>query len=214
MEPRKYQVAAVIGTTQSGDAYSYELGAAIGSLDREGAKDREKKYETLDRFEKNAQDRLVLHMGRKETGDLVITSIVRSGTSLTGQTDEAANNEASANRIDEMEPRARFPDRAEIHGVLFEVGGPARGIVIDEKRFEEARPAFNVYHDIEAKIDRQDRVDSQVLLSAFRTVPKNLKAMRGAGSGPGSATPMNFGSVDPEDPFFNKDLGTGPEPQA
>lgn len=212
MNIKRYPVKCVIGTTGLGRPFSYELGAAVVAA--RNSTDRTKFYANLERFEKDARDRLVLGYGRKETGDLVITSIIRGGTLLMGQVDEATKNGASANEIEEMKTRARFPDRAEIHGVLFEVGGAAKGTVVDEKLFEAAQPAFNVYRYIEIEIDRQDRLAGRPLMSAFRTALKKSKETPSARSGPMSAPTVNFESVSPEDPFSKKDLGAGLEPQA
>lgn len=171
MNIKKYQAKAVIGTTGDGKPYSYELEAAVVAA--HGSTDRAQFHADLESFEKDAPDRLVLGYGRKETGDLVITSIVRGGTLLMGQIDEAAKNGASVSEINEMKRRERFPDRAAIHGVLFEVGGPAKGTVVDEKLFEAARSAFNIYSYVEKQINKQDHEERGPLMSAFRAALKN-----------------------------------------
>ncbi|MCR9074340.1 MAG: hypothetical protein NXI18_22055 [Alphaproteobacteria bacterium] len=123
MDIRPIPVAAVIGSDDRGRAY------AISNP-------------TTDPYAQTARERLVVSYGLNEAEELVVRSRTRNGTSIRAALDAAVMAGVSRDVHTAMAAAATRPDQAEAHEVLFEVGGPAEGKVVDPDLYEAARDVF------------------------------------------------------------------------
>lgn len=123
MEIKPIPAAMVIGSDDRGRAY------AIASPNN-------------DPYANTAQERLILSYGTNERDDLVVRSIRRGGTAIKAALDGALMAGVSRNVYTAMSGAASLPDQAEIHGVVFEIGGPAGGTVVDPELAAAASDVF------------------------------------------------------------------------
>lgn len=123
MDIKPIPAAMVIGTDGRGRAY------AIASPDR-------------DPYAQTAQERLILSYGTNERDDLVVRSIRRGGIAIKAALDGALMAGLSWDAYNAISGAASLPDRAQIHGVVFEVGGPAGGTVADPELAAAASDVF------------------------------------------------------------------------
>lgn len=123
MEIRPVPVAAVIGTDDRGRPY------AIANPN-------------ADPYARSARERLVISFGVNEEEALVVRSITRTGTTIRAALDAVVMAGVGRDVHDAMAAAATRPDRAEIHGVLFELGGPAEGRVLLPEVHAAAREVF------------------------------------------------------------------------
>lgn len=89
-----------------------------------------------------AQERLILGYGKNEKDDLVIRSIRRGGTAIKAALDGALLAGVSRDVYTAISGAASLPEQAEIHGVKFEIGGPAGGTVVDPELAAAASDVF------------------------------------------------------------------------
>lgn len=123
MNIRPIPVAAVIGSDDRGRAYAISNPNA-------------------DPYAQTAKERLVVSYGLNEAEELVVRSIARSGTTIRETLEAAVMAGVSRDVHAAMAAAATRPDQAEVHGVVFEVGGPADGKVVDPDLYGAARDVF------------------------------------------------------------------------
>lgn len=124
MDIRPIPVAAVIGSDDRGRAY------AISNPN-------------TDPYAQTARERLIISYGVNEADELVVRSIARSGSTIREALDAAVMAGVSRDVHTAMAAAATHPEQAEVHGVVFEVGGPADGKVVDPEIYEAARDVFD-----------------------------------------------------------------------
>lgn len=144
MDIKPIPAAMVIGTDGRGRAY------AIANPDR-------------DPYADTAQERLILSYGTNERDDLVVRSIRRGGTAIKAALDGALMAGVSRDVYTAMSGAASLPDQAEIHGVVFEIGGPAGGTVVDP---ELAAAASDVFEHAKRGVLEQAFPDGPISLQA------------------------------------------------
>lgn len=132
-----------------------------------GSDDRGRAYAIAnpnnDPYAKTAQERLILSYGTNERDDLVVRSIRRGGTAIKAALDGALMAGVSRDVYTAMSGAASLPDQAEIHGVVFEIGGPAGGTVVDP---ELAAAASDVFEHAKRGVLEQAFPDGPISLQA------------------------------------------------
>lgn len=89
-----------------------------------------------------AQERLILSYGMNENDELVVRSLRRDGTAIKAALEGAIMAGLSLDAYNAMSEAATRPNRAEIHGMAFEIGGPAEGTVVDPEIAAANRDLF------------------------------------------------------------------------